>query len=104
MKTIVVEFVGLPGCGKSTVADIVRSRLNELGYKVGSDKNIYDNNIIVSGIKLLISFINPGNHRFNSQLRKTLTVVIDHKNFLYTLKRYFKIVKLNGNINREMKK
>ena len=100
MKTVLVEFVGLPGSGKSTITNYILEGLGEKGYSVTSDNDIYDNGFIIKLLRISGAFLDPHNFRFNISLMSLLMMTFNIRRMRTWIGRYFKLVKLNGNIRR----
>lgn len=69
-KTIILEFNGVPGCGKTTTANLLKNELSKIGYKVGELNELFHCNKIVKNLKICISIIHMNNVFFLMNLIK----------------------------------
>lgn len=100
----IVEFMGIPGSGKSTILDGVCQELIGQGKKVCDDTAIYDDGRFSRWIHLIRAFIDLRNMKYNVSLLLILFNSFGWKEINKVIPRYFKLVKLNGQIRSQIKK
>ncbi|QRN85500.1 AAA family ATPase [Clostridia bacterium] len=61
---ILVEFNGLPGCGKTTIANELLEELRSLGYAVATHKELLHHRVKVKKLDLFKSLLDARNRKF----------------------------------------
>lgn len=100
----VVEFFGIPGCGKSTLANSVCEEFIRRDYKVCSDDIIFNKEKKTRIVNLLISLFNIHCIEFNIKMLKILLKSLIIRPDFAKIYRCLKLIKLNGQINRNKDK
>lgn len=63
-RVIILEFNGIPGCGKTTTANLLFEKLRDLNYKVITFKELLNNEIKIKKINLIVDLFKISNLRF----------------------------------------
>jgi len=96
--------MGLPGCGKTTLVDGIVQKLNNMGYSIITEKELYANNSFLHKIvDMVCSFLCMRTCLFNLKLIRILLPCIRMKCKIYVFKRYMKLIKYNKRIDRALK-
>lgn len=99
----IIEFTGLPGCGKSTVCDLLEEALKEQGYTViNLQKQMSGNTILEKSKRKWISFISKHSRRNKKILEEIKSWnLLETEEIKYWIQR---ILVLNTRIHKEAKK
>ena len=92
---VIIEFVGLPGSGKTTLCELVASQLKDRGADVVSRPKIlkqwHQNNALQKLVKLAASNFNQWNILVNSVILATRVKPINLQSFLQAGKVFFNV-------------
>ena len=100
MGRVEIEFVGLPGCGKSTVVKDVVVRFGATYKKVGSDSQVYDKEDFKRYYYLILALLRPQNWGFNIRVWVILRSSLKKTGGIGWIRKYFKLIKYNSKIKK----
>jgi hypothetical protein len=91
-QSVIIEFNGLPGCGKSTTATLLMERLKLMGYEVGYFEDLQNckySNRRMKNIKLVLNSLKPP---YIKVIYNLLKVWLNLKPFKFSRINYIKLV------------
>lgn len=96
MECYIIEFTGLPGCGKSTLSGVLAEHYVNQGYNVLTESDIFSKKHVVEKLyELVCSFLNIRYFKLNILLIKVGIAFSIRTRSLFPLLKTFKIIRYN---------